>query len=257
MGHIRLGHLPRTRRWADVIAALGTGDAAEAGSAIARAADTRLARLGNDPGIAYLYWLLTRLTWHARSDDFLGALRADGIDLGDRIDGLVFLGRLRQVAERGVRERSTPNGLSFIALRAFNEAIARSVQERANTLFGVSGQDVQRGFKELSTERNFARLARSFFTGFTGDLLQFISSKESSNQVGSTRAFVDPAAAIEFESALHGYAHQCTRILEDFSGEWYSKHNWLGDLDEAQSARFVAYAFKKLRSELKASGGPT
>lgn len=257
MGHIRLGRLPRTRRWADVIAALGTGDVVEAGSAIARAADTRLARLGSDPGIAYLYWLLTRLTWHARSDDYLGALRADGIDLGDRIDGLVFLGKLRQVAERGLRQRITPGGLSLIALRAFNEAVARSVQERANTLFGVAGEDVQRGLKELSTERNFARLARSFFTGFMGGLLQFIASKESSNQVGPARAFVDPAAAVEFESALRGYAHQCSRILEDFSGEWYSKHNWLGGIDEGQSARFVAYAFKKLRSELKASGGQT
>lgn len=257
MGHIRLGQLPRTRRWADVIAAMGAGDVGEVGSAIARAADARLARLGSDPGIAYLYWLLTRLTWHARSADYLGALRADGIDLGDRIDGLVFLGKLRQVAEGGLRERSTPNGFSLIALRAFNEAVARSVQERANTLFGISGEDVQRGFKELSTERNFARLARSFFAGFTGDLLQFVSSKESSNHVGFARAFTEPAAAVEFETELRGYAHQCARILEDFSGEWYSKHNWLGDIDEAQSARFVAYAFKKLRSELKVSGGST
>jgi hypothetical protein len=257
MGHIRLGQLPRTRRWADVIDALGTGDVAEAGPAIARAADTKLAQLGADPGVAYLYWLLTRLTWHARSDDYLGALRADGIELGDRIDGLLFLGKVRQAAESGLRERAMLNGLSFIALRAFNEAVARGVQEHAHTLFGVSGEDVQRGFKELSTERTFARLARSFFTALTGGLLQFISSKESSNHVGTTRAFLDPAAAVEFESTLRAYAHQCTRILEDFSGEWYSKHNWIGDVNESQSSKFVAYAFQKLRSELKASGGAT
>lgn len=97
LGHIRLGQLPRVRRWADVLAALGAGGANEAG-----AADTRLARLGSDPGIAYLYWLLTRLTWHARSADNLGALRADGVDLGPQFDGLMFLGKLRQVAERGL-----------------------------------------------------------------------------------------------------------------------------------------------------------
>lgn len=254
MGHIRLGYLPRTRKWAHVISSLEVGDSGAAGVVIAQAADDRLEKLGNDPGLAYLYWLLTRLTWHSRGEDFLGALRDEGIELGERIDGLQFLGRISQTAERGIRERSVPNALSHIALRAFSETVNREVLQRAGTLFGVSGQDVKRAFHELSTKTNFAKLARGFFGNLLGGILQFIASKETSNYVGPTKSFTDPRAAADFEGELRAYAFQSARILEDFSGEWYSKHNWQGNIDEQQSGRFVAYALEKLRSELKASG---
>jgi hypothetical protein len=238
-----------------VISALATGDSVTVGVVIARATDDRLEKLGSDPGLAYLYWLLTRLTWHSRGEDFLNALRDEGIELGDRVDGLQFLGRISQTAERGIRKRSVPNALSYIALRAFSETVNREVLQRADTLFGVSGQDVQRAFRELSTKTNFAKLARGFFGNLLGGILQFIASKETSNYVGPTKSFTNPRAAADFEGELSAYAYQCTRILEDFSGDWYSKHNWQGDIDERQSGRFVAYALEKLRSELKASGG--
>jgi hypothetical protein len=254
MGHIRLAHLPRTRRWKGVIKALAVGDVVAVGGAIARAADDRLAALANDPALAYLYWLLTRLTWHARSEDFLHALRADGINVGENVDGLRFLGRINQEAERGIRKRILPNALTHIALRAFNETVGGAVHQRAMTLFGVTGADVQRAFRDLSTKTNFANLARRFFSSFLGGFLQFIASKETSNHVGITCAFLDSQAVTDFEGELQAYALQCTRILEDFSGDWYSKHNWLGDIDENQSRRFVAYTMEKLRDELKASG---
>lgn len=257
MGHIRLGQLPRGHQWKDVIASLASGDATATGAAIGRAVDERLAGLKDDPGLAYVYWVLTRVTWLSQRDDFITALRAEGIDVGEDVSGLSFLSRITRVVERGLRERHVANAFATLAQRAVSEALGRAVQERAATLFGASGTDVQRALGDLSTQRNFARLARSFFGNFLGGLLQFVASKESANHVGITRAFVDTQASAHFEGELRAYAHQCARILEDYSGGWYSKHNWLGDIDERQASRFVAYALDKLRSELKASGSAT
>jgi len=257
MGHIRLGQLPRSRRWQYVIGLIaeGSAPAGAIAQAIAEAADARLLQVGKDPGVAYLYWLLTRVTWHARNDNFAEALRSDGIRVEGAPDGLRFLAEVGEAAAREVRHRGTTTAFTEIALRAFRETLGRAVEQRARTLFGVSGADVQRALRELSTQTQFAGLARGFFSSFLGGVLRFVSSKETSNHVGWTRAFLDSSAAASFEAELGAFAHQTTKILEDFSGEWYSKHNWLGDITPRESQRFVEHALRKLRTELSISQG--
>jgi len=60
MGHIRLGRLPRTRKWQAVVALLG-GDAplADIAAASAAAAQSGLRFAHADPALAHSFWLLT------------------------------------------------------------------------------------------------------------------------------------------------------------------------------------------------------
>lgn len=253
MGHIRLGGLPRTQRWRHVIASIADGSTPpdEVARAITEAADDRLDALQGDLSLSYLYWLLTRITWLARHDSFLSDLEAEGVPLPEHVSGLSFLGKLGKLASREVRRRAMPSLFSELALRAFKEAVGKAIHDRSNTLFGTTLDDVRVAFKEVSSPREFSRLARDFFTRYLSGLFGFIISKESSNQVGWTRGFRDPTALVEFQSKLGAYCHQVTQILEEFSGEWYSKHNWLGDITEKEAQRFVAYAITKVRSEIR------
>ncbi len=68
MGHIRLGRLPKTLAWRDVIGLLDTepDDAASIASATVRAADSRLRKLASDPSLAFSVWLLVRAMTAAR-----------------------------------------------------------------------------------------------------------------------------------------------------------------------------------------------
>jgi hypothetical protein len=252
VGHIRLGELPHTRKWRDVLALLADGAPAprEMVLAVTTAADDRLRSLESDPAISYLYWLLARVTWLSRTDDFLGALRSEGIRLPQQVSGLTFLGALGNLAAAEIKRRASPSLTSELALRSFKEALARAVHDQADTLFGTTLSDVQAAFKSSSTPRQFARLARDFFGTFLSGFVEFVVSKESSRHVGWTRPFRDPAALGALQEGLSRYCYEVTRILEDFSGGWYSKHNWMGDIDKQQAARFVAYAFEKVRSEL-------
>src|SRR5437773_658295 len=81
MGHIRLGRLPKTLRWRQVLDLLG--EASLDTPAIARAttfaAERRLQDLARDPTLTYAFWLLTRLTTAARhffGDFFARTLRS-------------------------------------------------------------------------------------------------------------------------------------------------------------------------------------
>lgn len=252
MGHIRLGELPRTRKWHDVLRLLADGASPprDVVLAVTKAADDRLRSLEHDRSLSYLYWLLARVTWISRTEDFLAALQSESIRLPQQVSGLTFLAALGNLAALEVKRRATPSLISDLALRSFKEALAKVVHARANTLFGTTLADVQLALRAASTPREFARLTRDFFATFLANFVEFVVSKESSRHVGWTRGFRDPSALAAFQDSLSRYCYEATRILEDFSGGWYSKHNWIGDIDELQASRFIAYAVEKVRSEL-------
>jgi hypothetical protein len=80
MGHVRLGVLPRSRKWTEVVELLRS-DAADldVASASARAAESALAEASRDPVFAECVWLLTNLPLAARDPDHLERLKDLGV----------------------------------------------------------------------------------------------------------------------------------------------------------------------------------
>src|SRR5262249_11645558 len=82
MGHIRLGTLPRTRKWQAVVALLAGGAKADQiANATVRAGERDLRDAGNDEGLVEVVWLLTQLPQVARSEDFALYLRRCGLEV--------------------------------------------------------------------------------------------------------------------------------------------------------------------------------
>src|SRR4051812_28906162 len=83
MGHIHLGRLPKTQRWAAVIAMLGatTLSPSAVADSTMTAAGSRLQRLRTDPSLTYCVWLLARLVSASRRPDFDEALTDLGLSL--------------------------------------------------------------------------------------------------------------------------------------------------------------------------------
>jgi hypothetical protein len=82
MGHVRLGRLPQTRNWQDVVGLLGAAapvDRVAAASALA--AERAIGRAAADPAVTHAVWLLTQLPLAARTRDFPGALRVLGLEI--------------------------------------------------------------------------------------------------------------------------------------------------------------------------------
>ena len=84
MGHIRLGALPRTRDWDDVVELVtGGADAASVAALSCKAANAFFELATVDPGFLEAAWLLVQLPQAARApgDDYLVALRELGLDI--------------------------------------------------------------------------------------------------------------------------------------------------------------------------------
>lgn len=252
MGSIRLGELPHTRQWREVVALFATtrADAPVVAQAIARGAEERLKLLPGNRSVAYLYWVLTRLTWHARGSAFIPDLQRDGIVVSPETDGLRFIAQLSHVAAREAKNRGEPSAFTEIAVRAFRDTVHAAVLDRSQTLFGTSTETVQDAFGQVSTKTEFGRLSRTFFGSIYAGVLQYIASKETSQHVGPGRRFASSSDAHAFEQQLRVYADESAKIVEAYSGEWYSKHNWLRDLTPSRTQLFVTHALTKLRNEV-------
>ena len=83
MGHIRLGRLPATKRWQQVVALLSEGASVEQiAGASAEAAQSSLKHARDDTAVLQSFWLLTQIPLAARSPDFPHSLQRLGLGIG-------------------------------------------------------------------------------------------------------------------------------------------------------------------------------
>src|SRR3954447_24413072 len=85
MGHVRLGVLPKSRKWSQVVdeLRLGTGVGEIAASA-ADAAEKALQGASKDPAFLHAFWLLTQIPLAARGPEFVQDLRRLGVKIRDQ-----------------------------------------------------------------------------------------------------------------------------------------------------------------------------
>ena len=249
------GRLPKTRRWIEVINLLDDPalDPSSLAAAVVSAADSRLRQLASDESLGYSFWLLTRIAWAARGPDFVEDLARLGINVTPNTSSLQLIS---QVTDR-VREElaESPSGGDFAELGslALRTALTDTVAQQGPSFFGSSLDDLQNAFRAYSTQAQFGRLAHRFFGDFFARLLNSYVNRELSNHVGTSPGLSNLNQSRQFLEALDLHARQSSRIVEDFAGGWYSRHNWesQGAVNRDETQRFMAYALRKLRSDLK------
>ncbi len=261
MGHIRLGRLPKSQRWQQVVGLLSANgtvgpDPARVAAATARAARTRLGRLESDPVLGYAVWLLARLAAAARRPDFAEAAALLGLDV--RADDSV-VGVVAQVADR-VRdevERHPGSGpFGDLAALAQRRALLESVGSEGRSLFGGPAEDLERAFRAHATPARFGAVARRFFGDLLARTLRFYVDRELPLLVGPGSGLADLDRAEAFAADLDRHARQSARVVEQFAADWYSLRDWEsgGAIGRDEAQAFVAVALGKLRAELAEAG---
>jgi hypothetical protein len=253
MGHVRLGVLPKTRKWRQVVAELRYGAPVDAvAAAAADAAETALHGASHDPAFQHAFWLLTQLPLAARGPGFEGALRRLGLEVPDRPGLMDLVAAISGAVDRHARDRGGRSDLGEMAQMAAVESLTGVVGPMLPSLFGPSAEEVQRAIGRLAGGERFGALAREFFARLTQRSLAYFLSRELANHVGSGERFREDAARARFDDALDLHCRETARIVEAFAGGWYGKNVYQGDgLTPDAVSRFAAVAFKKIRAELR------
>ena len=84
MGHVRLGVLPRTKAWKEVVGLIAAGaDVSQVANATITAAEKAFSFVMDDKGYTEAVWLMTQLAIAAKKDDPYAHLRSVGVYLPD------------------------------------------------------------------------------------------------------------------------------------------------------------------------------
>jgi hypothetical protein len=143
--------------------------------------------------------------------------------------------------------------LGEMAQMAAAETLIEVIGGRTRSLFGTTPDDVQQAFSKLATNKQFSVFAKDFFARFTNKCMNYFLSRALAHHVGEGQRFTTLAQQAEFTKALEIHCKEAARIVEEFSGGWFSKKNWEtgGDISRRDIAAFTGYAMTKLTSELK------
>jgi hypothetical protein len=262
VGHTRLGLLPKTQKWKDLVEQVtGTRIVGEFGSAALYveelaaqtldASEKGLAHAAHDSGVLYAFYLLTQIAQASRSSNWEAALAQHDIHLTD--DSTIFDLTVEVQAAVDDHLRKTRTGttdLSEMAQQSVGEALMSLGRAETGNLFGGgAGADLRKAIRSLSTKKGFGELGQRFFGRFISRFLSFYLSRATAAAVGGPR-LRDLGDISEFNEALQHHCEQSARIVRDFCGDWYSKTAYQEGIDLGNTARFLAVAVKKLRSEL-------
>jgi len=254
MGHVRLGALPRTRRWQQVIDLIAAGaEPEQVAGATLTAAEKALANAYDDTGLTEAVWLLSQLPLAAKEVEFAKALRERGLDVSNNPSLAEIIGAVSDVIDQRIGQNGHRTDLGEMAQMACVETLSQVVGERTTQLFDTTAEDIKRELSKLGTKAQFSKFARQFFSRLTNRLLDSFVSRTLSDHVGAAQRFTTLSQKQEFSTALERHCEEASRIVEEFSGGWFSKTNWEKEGIDRESARkFAGYAMKKLTSELQA-----
>lgn len=253
MGHIRLGNLPRTRKWQQVVALIeGGAGTAQIANATITAAEEGFNLAAEDRGLVETVLLLTQVPLAAKTDDFAQALQNNGLDVSDSPSLMEVIGAFSDAIDKKLANNGGRTDLGEMAQMAASETIIKIIGPRTEGLFGTTSDDVKKAFFKLATNKQFSVFARDFFARLTNKCLDYFVSRAVAHHIGEGRRFRTLAQQGEFTKALGVHSREASRIVEEFSGGWFSKTNWeKKGISRQDAAGFVHVAMKKIVAELK------
>jgi len=253
MGHIRLGNLPRTRKWQEVVRLIQNGaNSDQVANATISAAEQVLGTAADDTGLVETIWLLTQLPLAARAQNFPEALRRVGIQVSDSPTLMEVVGAVSDAVDARVSQKGGRSDLGEMAQMAAAETISKEIGSRVPSLFGTTPDDVQHAFSRLATSQQFSGFARQFFSRLTDRYVEYFLSRALSHHVGEGHRFATLAQQSDFTKALSLHCYEASRIVEEFSGGWFSKTSWeKGGITRREAQGFAHVAMKKITAELK------
>ena len=161
MGHTRLGDLPRTRKWQEVVSLIAGGaGACQVANAVIRAAERGLNLASEHAALVEAFWILTQLPVAAREPDFSAALRHRGLPVPDNPGLMDIVGAVSEAIDSRLPNNNGRTDLGEMAQAAACECIVEAVTKRTGGLFGVSADDVKRTMASMATVKQFGDLAR-------------------------------------------------------------------------------------------------
>ena len=252
MGHERIGFLPRSRQWRELVAEIGhVGDSADA---IPRLANRtlhqvrrRLDGLARDPGLHASFSFILALcrggSQATRSDE--GPI----IDLGKDPSPLEITRWLNDWIDSNTDSAEYAD----IAKHSGADAIGYWTRKcsRQQHLFDVHNT-AEQIWNSAADGSAFSEISRVFFGKLMERYLKYFLEREASTELQRIEDRIAFSANLErhVESvAQHDF--DAAKITQSFAAGWYNRNARDGTPTRNETRRFLSFALSKLRQEIR------
>jgi hypothetical protein len=245
MGHERIGVLPRSLSWRDVVARMGSFPSAGGVEPVAKAVvenvQDRIPDIPRDAGVQASFAFLVGLAVAARSADPTD-VRPWEINLPNGGTPLELSIALR----RWVRAQGGQGEYAELATQAATDALVDWYGRHPSSQHDLftSAPDPYDPWRGVRDGRGFSELAHAYFAAFTKRYLDYFLDREASAVIPTIEE------RERFDEGVTRHSVETAKITQSFAAGWFYGHtqNGLPTLGEVQ--RFLGVAFGKIREEL-------
>lgn len=258
MGHERLGTLPKTQRWQQVVEqiakpSLSDQDVSNITRQTIKNISSCLRNIQSEPSVRTVFKFLVALSVASRSPKPRETLLAHGIEVPTAITPL----SLAKVMRAQVTGRRNSLEYGEIAQNAAVDAIAlwyEKNRDRQMNLFQPSDEPFQ-VWRKAGSSAGFCELARLFFTKFTERYLNYFLEREASARLENLYQRDQLQKKIrEHVDIVSKHAFQTAKITQSFAAGWFNKHAAQDIPTDDEIQNFLFVAFGKIREELQREG---
>jgi hypothetical protein len=131
--------------------------------------------------------------------------------------------------------------------------LVEHISPKLPSLFAPEPSDIQAALASLGKKREFGELSCTFFAKLTNDSMNYFLSKTLATHLGEGQRFATMNEMGQFEKALNTHCREASLVVEQFSADWFSKHEYEegGEISRESSNDFASYALKKMKDKLK------
>lgn len=250
MGHERLGMLPKTRRWRVIVSEVAAYESESiAASNIAEqtltALESRYCGLANDPSVRTAFSFLVEIAQSAASVETTTSIANKS--------------PLELVSELARRTRATTNGsleTRELVQRAAADAIVTWHRDNSADQSDLFSDSAPRSrWNGLGSGAGFCEISRLYFAKLTERYLNYFLEREASSVIadlGARERFKNRLSDHVSEVSRHSF--ESAKITQSYAAGWFNKHALVASPTDAQTKKFLAYAFEKLREEFRREG---
>ncbi len=260
MGHQRLGKLPASKKWREIVAYLADENAsvAELADRIVDACDGSLAKASKDPAFQQALHLLCLLPQAARADNLQVGLAQIGVAVPDnpsRTDIIVGFEKAIEKAQRSSNHGVTD--LSEMAKQAGIAALNSILQQPAPApqlgFWDEPKSDTHRILDHSATPDGFGNLAQEFFVNLASHNIKYFMHRELPKHLGTegTSPFVSDMSL--FDRNVDKHCREASYIMRPFARDWNANilYNKGTSIDKKALSGFAHVAMNKMRKEFK------
>jgi hypothetical protein len=259
MGHERLGLLPKTRRWQEIVSDISDGDTsaskiAEITQKTLRNVHDRFLRIENDQGVQAAFQFLLNIALASKSANPHATLKELGLAIPQQTS-LVDIVRALNI---WIGDKQDSLEYGQLAKSATAETIA--IWYKQNTkgqekLFELSDPSLE-VWDRTGSGAGFCELARLFLAIFTERYLKYFLDRTASaalSDIHRRRSFDSRLQQHIDEISLHAF--ETSKIMQSLAAGWFNKRARENIPSRHEVRSFLSLAFKKVAEELLREDG--